>query len=869
MNIKTKTIKTLFAAVAAVMFLVFSVTALAACTGKPSDGKTDDNTAVEYTVTFDSHGGTSVAPQKVKDGGLVVKPADPTQNGYKFDGWYTAPNNGKAWNFAKDKVTGVMTLHAKWTEKQTDPDNPENPDPPYQPEQPSTGDVTVTFNVGLDARKAGISNPMPVTLESGGKVQEPTVAWTGAAVRGWYREGGAQKWNFAQDVVTNDMTLFAKWGDDSSESVEYSPSADINSADHVYIHYYRPGGDYDGFTAYCWKDGGLSNSFDINKIDASGAVFEVSLNDLAINTAIDTVFKFIITRPNWDKDGGDNVVAFSSMTQTNPTTYHWYVEQGKTNSGKNEFTISSGSVGGEIMYTTEQKRASAHNVDRAFAQSLSVMDTATNTDDMGVGYQIFVASFCDGDGDGMGDIRGIIKRLDYLDSLNVDVLWLTPVQTSDSYHGYDCYDYYSIDPKFGTDADYRELVYKAHERGMKVIMDLVVNHTSPKNEWFVKSKAGAVETVTYTDGTQKEIRYRDFYRWKDSTGGSKRYYSAGDGWYYYSSFGSGMPELNYDCQEARDAMADVAMYWMAYGLDGFRMDAIKHMFMWDESDHDGDVEGRPEEAASGYNFNLTKDVEWFKEFNYRLKSKYSDCFLLGENLTGDVRYVAPFYAGMDSLFDFNTYYDMAGNIQAGNASKAAAALGGNAAQYEAAREGAGRAINSMITSNHDIPRLAYQCGGNVDRQKLYIAVTMTSPGLSWIYYGDEIGMGGGSGDDRKSRQPMKWTNDWEDKALPSAVPNNHYDDALASVAEQSGDDNSLLSYVRALTALRDAYPVLIHGAATYAEENGMLKITVADGKKTAVVYHNFSSVEKTAVASGEAVFGSERVKAYGTAVFVA
>ncbi len=505
---------------------------------------------------------------------------------------------------------------------------------------------------------------------------------------------------------------------------------------------------------------------------------------------------------------------------------------------------------------TEPLRENISDVVRSEAASLPVAATATEYDETGVGYQIFVASFCDSDGDGVGDIRGIIQKLDYLDDLNVDVLWLTPVQSSNSYHGYDCYDYYCIDGKFGTNADYRELVYKAHQKGIKVIMDLVVNHTSPNNEWFIKSKAGVVETVTYQDGTTAEVHYRDFYRWS-RTGGTRKY-SSGDGWYFYSSFGSNMPELNYDCQAVRNAMADVAAYWMNFGLDGFRMDAIKHVFMSDES------ENAPTDRIagdSGWQYNLDKNVEFFKEFNGKLKSKYPHCFLLGEQLDGNADNVAPFYAGMDSLFDFSMHYSLPDRIKSGNASAVANSANANAQKYASFRKD--RAINSNISSNHDIPRLSSYFT-NQDQIKLYFAVTMTMQGLSWIYYGDEIGLMGKAGNDKNYRQSMKWTRDWEN-GCSNVISGKELNAATVSVAEQSDDQNSLLNYVKSLTALRNEYPCLINGDATCSTSDGMLKITVTDGTQSLTVYHNFTTESKRV--SGNAVFGNASyIAPYGTAV---
>ncbi len=829
---------------------------------KAADGSSVEVDNDRCIIMFFENGGSHVEPLSVSRGDKITLPQTPVKQGMIFDGWYKDKNFTELWKFDTDTVTQKSTiLYAKWIPDpsgssggNTGGDNGNNGDNGdgdntggNTPDIPVTGDnVTVTFNVGLDARKSGLSNPPAVTLKRGGKVVQPTVSLAGSTLRGWYAEDGAVAWNFASDTVGTNTTLYARWTS-SGDRVDYTPTVAENNT--LYIHYLRAENDYNDWYIYNWGNGA---SQEINEyfVDVSGAVYALDLTSAPCygQTTID----FIVTQPGWVKDGGDCAVTLSKALKVGGS-YHWFVREGETANGTN-YLVSVSSGGDNVK--TEDKRASVADVDRSVAANLPVMKTATDCDEMGVGYQIFVASFCDSNNDGVGDLRGIISKLDYIQSLNVDVLWLTPIQSSNSYHGYDCYDYYAIDPKFGTNADYRELVYKAHQKGIKVIMDLVVNHTSPNNEWFIKSKRGVIETVTYQDGTKAEVKYRDFYRWSDSSGNRK--YSSGDGWYFYSSFGSNMPELNYDCQAVRNAMADVAAYWMNFGLDGFRLDAIKHIFMWDESDNaQSDAEGGANDG--NWNFNLTKDVEVFKEFNHKLKSKYPQCFILGEQLSGNAAEVAPFYTGMDSLFDFNTYYDLPSNITSGNVDKASNAFNSNARLYEQYR--ADRPINSMISSNHDIPRLSSKL--DTQQTKLYFAVTMTLPGLNWIYYGDEIGLIGVGGNDKYYRQSMKWTSDWAN-GCQNDISGKDLNGRTVSVAEQERDGDSLLSYVRSLGTLRNAHPALISGTATCSTQDGMLKITVVGKTETLVVYHNFSGTSKSV--NGNIVFGNSTVGAYGTTV---
>ncbi len=842
-----------------------------------------------YTVRFDSNGGSHVASVTVRAGHKVPRPEDPTKSGKTFVAWFANKDLTSLWDFDTNIVNKDRTLHAGWRDA-SDPSAPIDP-PVDDPDDVDDGDggngdggnggdgengddstvdptqptATVTFNVGLEARMDGLSNPPAKTVNVGATVTAPSVTRTGYSLSGWKVENGSTKWDFSSPVQKN-MTLFADWstgGSSGGVDENYTPTR--NDSNVAYLHYLRGDNMYTGWHVWAWGSV-TQNWYEPIATDKSGAIFAFNINSGV------TSFNFLVAKGKWEmKDGeADNVYTLANAQKIG-SSYHWYVRSGYVANGSNRFKAGAGSVGGGgANAVTEALRESTTNIDRSFAKNLAVQPTVSGWDETGIGYQIFVASFCDSDGNGTGDIRGIINKLDYLESLNVDVLWLTPIQSSDSSHGYDCYDYYAIDPKFGSNADYRELVYKVHQKNMKIVMDLVVNHTSTKNEWFLKSKRAVVETVTYQDGTSEEVHYRDMYRWSRNSGKwGDRTRDGGGNWYYYSSFGSSMPEINYDYQPARKMMTDVAMYWMSYGLDGFRMDAIKHMFMWDESvNQSGDDHGGI--GDNGYDYNSTKNVEFFKEFNYRLKTKFPGCFLLGEQLSGNVNDVSKFYAGMDSLFDFNTYYDLPGKISSGNASNAATAFNNNAASY--ANKRGDRPINSMISSNHDINRLYHQIGGgDLAKTKLYFSVLMTLPGITWIYYGDEIGMIGQktNNDDTPLRQPMKWTSSWENgcTSIPD-IRDMHINNSVASVAEQNNNPSSLLSYVKSLGALRNSYPQLISGQAACQEYNGMLKITVTKtGSNTLTVYHNFSSSPKS-VSGGTAVFGSTSIPAYGTAVFV-
>jgi len=389
----------------------------------------------------------------------------------------------------------------------------------------------------------------------------------------------------------------------------------------------------------------------------------------------------------WVNDGGNLFIELSKYALANSdgtTSYHVFAVQDQVQSAGALPKVSivdpfAKDDGTNVTYNNSQYK----NVDwsdKALASTSPLFlkgDSSKSylTSGAGVGYQIMVASFADSDGDGFGDIYGIDQKLDYLKALGVNVLWLTPIQLSDSYHGYDITNYYVVDPKFGSKVspagktsgsvssdsaleDYKLLLKDANSRGMAVIMDLVLNHTSTSNDWFIKS-------------AQLSAEYRGYYQWgnhetQTAIKEDNYWYPYGDHPYsYYAKFGSSMPELNYSYQATRDAVIDMAKYWCSLGVNGFRMDAVKHLFLNDEVTTDtndtiiNDISTDPKTGKTlNYSSNLTKNINFWREVNSRVKTSYPNAFFVGENFDGHAYHIAPFYEGFDSLFDFYSYFNI-------------------------------------------------------------------------------------------------------------------------------------------------------------------------------------------------------------------
>lgn len=663
-----------------------------------------------------------------------------------------------------------------------------------------------------------------------------------------------------------------------SEYEESLSFASWTKSNHLYLHYYRSNpSTLPEWTLWAWqkvpKD--LQGfKIDYFKTDQSGAIFEINLNDTHLSGVTKLGFLIVLktsmeqSATHWTSDSGGNVYIDNIPNIKRPDgTIHIFATEGKSSLYTQVYEGSN--VENPYQNDTGQL-TSKTNVNSSNASAYSPSPTSQDfKKNAVVGYQIQVATFADSNGDGIGDLRGIIDKLPYIDNLNVNAVWLTPVQDSESYHGYDTIDYYKIDQRFGTLEDYRELVYKAHQRGIRIIMDLVVNHTSKNNQWFLRS----AQIAQGKDIHGATVDYRNLYHWKYSTTPLTEpwYRFADTNYYYYGKFASSMPELNYDNQTTRDFMVDVAKYWLGFGVDGFRIDAVKHVYMKDEvTPSDSDTLTSDVSDKGDYSANLTKNLNFFKEFSARIKQVYQDAYIVGENFDGWDQRIAPYLAGMDSLLDFPGYYHFVNNnynSYENNAyDEANSVVLNKISTYNSHRQD--KAILASFTSNHDVERMinhvnnSYSGSGSnvtetnahitsanaaasINKAKAYAAVTMLQPGLSFIYYGDELGMSGNIyansvnnapeeaigtdwNEDRWYRQPMKWVASTE-ATQPYVVDfsfsgykimyDTYNKNTLQSVIEQETNNASMLSYFKALTDFKNDYKNFF-GQGTYGTYQG-------------------------------------------------
>ncbi|WP_353718220.1 alpha-amylase family glycosyl hydrolase [Dyadobacter sp. 676] len=404
-------------------------------------------------------------------------------------------------------------------------------------------------------------------------------------------------------------------------------------------------------------------------------------------------------------------------------------------------------------------------------------------------YEIFVRSFCDSNGDGIGDLNGIISKLDYLADLGIEAIWLTPIHPSPSYHKYDVTDYYAIEPEYGTMDDFRRLLAGAHRRGMAVYLDLIVNHTSTLHPWFREARKS------------KDNPYREFYWWMtqdqiDHLGISERetsddsqvvypwHTNPGDDEKYYGLFYKGMPDLNYHSEALREEIAKIVRFWLNdIGVDGFRLDAARHIYPeWDR-----------EQSVTFWDF-----------FSKIVAKANPTAFTVGE-VWADTEEVAPYFRHLNATFHFDLSFALQRMLVAGRDEQLIDKL---IASFNLFQKYNPLFVNAIMLTNHDQERIGSVVNGNTAKIKLAASILLTLPGQPYLYYGEEIGMLG-SKPDPYIREPFLWTADPDDPQLARWIkPQFTTPKTVAPLSAQIHDESSVFNHYKSLLHLRKTEPAL-------------------------------------------------------------
>ena len=446
-------------------------------------------------------------------------------------------------------------------------------------------------------------------------------------------------------------------------------------------------------------------------------------------------------------------------------------------------------------------------------------------------YEIFVRSFADGNGDGIGDFKGITDKLDYLHSLGVSGIWLTPMNPSPSYHGYDVTDYKLTNPQFGTMADFEALLSKAKSLNIKVIIDFVINHTSSQHPWFQSAKSSATSP------------YRSWYlfaptgsiqEWISSgkvptvtTYNSREWYNNGDGYSYYNAFWDQMPDLNLANPDVVNAINDAAKFWLDKGVAGFRLDAVKHA--WQDPN-----------ATEGYAF--------WRNFYNAMKAYKPDVYMVGEVLD-DAPVVAPYFTSIPALFNFKAYWKLTEFLN--NATYAKWYPKNFQDVLNIYNSSSSSYTNATKLSNHDEDRTLSTLGSIPGRAKVAAAVLLTMPGQPYLYYGDEIGMKGikATGDENV-REPFLWTTGTDSYRTTWRTPSYSNNSTVTPLAQQKDDAASIFAVYKKFLELRNTYPALASGSLAYGDinsqpDNELVYYTRQKDSEKLMVMHNFGSSTKT------------------------
>lgn len=405
-------------------------------------------------------------------------------------------------------------------------------------------------------------------------------------------------------------------------------------------------------------------------------------------------------------------------------------------------------------------------------------------------YEIFVYSFYDSDGDCIGDLQGVIEKLDYVEYMGFNGIWFMPIMPSPSYHKYDVTDYYAIDEAYGTMEDFEKLVEECHNRGINVVIDFVINHSSSEHPWFVQA---CDYLKTLEAGQEPDLSvcpYVDYYHFTKEQVNNTYYQVAGTEWYYEGAFWSGMPDFNLQNEGLRKEIEDIAKFWIDKGVDGFRMDAVKHF------DAGADVNN------ATLNWLYTACKQWNPDF-----------YMVSEVWEPMVTFSKYYGSQTPSVFNFDAGQETGMLFKAAKGYMSATQFVDELLGYDKTFSSYNPDyIDALFLTNHDMGRVAEACVNNEKNMKMAAGLMMMMNGNPFVYYGEEIGMNSTSDMDENKRLPMYWS-DVVRAGVTDGPPNCNLsiESSFEAVDEQLKDGYSLLNYYRHAIRLRNENPEIARG----------------------------------------------------------
>ncbi|RDS80684.1 alpha-amylase family glycosyl hydrolase [Dyella psychrodurans] len=468
----------------------------------------------------------------------------------------------------------------------------------------------------------------------------------------------------------------------------------------------------------------------------------------------------------------------------------------------------------------------------SFAQQ-GASTTPASAQPSGVYYEIFVRAFSDSNGDGIGDLNGITQKLDYIKSLGVSGIWLMPINPSPTYHGYDITDYEGINPQYGTMQDFKKLVDEAHKRGIKVVIDMVINHSSNQHPWFKAAQ-------------DPKDPHHDWYVWAKpgsdlkaiSATGGPAWHRAPNGQYYVGVFTSAMPDLNYDNPAVRKEMIDVGAFWLHQGVDGFRLDAAQHIYDDLRSDTDSPVA-------------LKKNLQWWSEYRHALEAVNKNVWLVGEVARQNPDDLTPYMGPLNTVFNFPVATQLIASVREERNLGIGRGLEDTYAAYR--KHADGHFDDAPFLSNHDQDRVMSQLEGRDAHMRMAAALLLTLPGHPFIYYGEELGMQG-TKPDEDIREPMRWYRNGKGPGVASWKNWSTQDGPNISVEAEQNDPDSLLNAYRKLIGWREQIAALRDGVLIDVPiaDSHVLAYTLQDAQSRVLVVHNLSRDARTVTLGNDA-----------------
>ena len=405
-------------------------------------------------------------------------------------------------------------------------------------------------------------------------------------------------------------------------------------------------------------------------------------------------------------------------------------------------------------------------------------------------YEIFVYSFFDTDGDGIGDLQGVISKLDYVADMGFNGIWLMPVNPSTTYHKYDVTDYYGIDEQYGTMEDFDKLIEECHKRDIHVVMDFVVNHSSSAHPWFTQAHEYLKGLEPGEEPKVEECPYFGYYNFSKEKTGSNYQKLSGTDYYYESAFNwSGMPDLNYNSEALCKEFENICKFWVEKGVDGFRVDAAMHI--------------KPTTAENN------EILNWI----YTTCTAINPDFYMVSEVWDTIGKYEQYYGSLTpSMFNFDAGQQ---NGQLFNAAKGymkSSDFIDKLLSYDRRFSAKNpNYIDAVFLTNHDMGRASEACVNNEVSMKFAAGLMMMMNGSTFVYYGEEIGMPSTSDKDENKRLPMIWSDSIAIGTTNGPTGCTIPRPTFSGVEQQQEDETSILNYYKRAIELRNENPEIARG----------------------------------------------------------